>query len=188
MAFPGWRPYTRRLHSARMSRCRIPPHMSATWAFWWASRERRLIGQRVLNTGLCPDVTSIRRHRVREPAPTSSCRTMSRMPTRHRDGLRWGDFHLHDSVDSIVQYNFGHDSSAVPRSLPFIVRLGEQRFSYNVCSNDGQKDSLSYRARWLLAVVRLTVCRSTTTPSTGRAISAPYAIYSGTNYNSFGTT
>ena len=62
-----------------------------------------------------------------------------------------GSFGLEDARDSIVQYNYGHDSmgycighfAGAGQSVNNVIR-------YNVCSNNGQKDLLSYQGELVL--------------------------------------
>jgi hypothetical protein len=63
-----------------------------------------------------------------------------------------GDFDLEDSIDSMVQYNYGHDSAGYCLShFPGSYTTPTNNvFRYNVCSNNGQVSSLSYQGELIL--------------------------------------
>ena len=73
----------------------------------------------------------------------------NKTPVTAYDG---GDFDLEDSVNSVVQYNYGHDSSGYCLAhFPSSYSTSANNvFRYNICSNNGQTSSLSYQGELVL--------------------------------------
>ncbi|MGA8344631.1 MAG: hypothetical protein WB781_22065 [Candidatus Sulfotelmatobacter sp.] len=145
------------------------------------------------NTGLCPHQTA---------TDAIGCVTCANFIMQNNESYAnqadepydGGGFALDtNALDSIVQYNYGHDSMGYcigHFAGPAVASLNNV-IRYNVCSNDGQKDSLSYQGEIVVSggsFDGVQIYNNTfywNPVGDGPAIYAPNALYSGTNPNFF---
>lgn len=107
-----------------------------------------------------------------------------------------GDFDLEDSVNSVVQYNYGHDSGGyclAHFTAAYSSTPANNVFRYNICSNNGQMSSLSYQGELVLnagnnAYNGVQIYNNTfywNPAGGGPVVSMEYASYTGANPNFF---
>lgn len=150
----------------------------------------------VHDTGLCPDCPGpgsatvgiglvICRHAIMQS--NESYANQTHLPY---DG---GAFGLEDAIDSIVQYNYGHDSMGycIGHFAGPPLETVNNTIRYNVCSNNGQNGLLSYQGEMTLGIVSggnsfngAQIYNNTffwNPPVNAPAIHAPSAVFGGTN-------
>ena len=150
----------------------------------------------VHDTGLCPDC----------PGPGSATVGIGLVVCRHAimqnnesyanqthlpyDG---GAFGLEDAIDSVVQYNYGHDSMGycIGHFAGPPLATVNNTFRYNICSNNGQNSLLSYQGEMSIGVVTggdslngVQIYNNTfdwNPPTDGPVIYASNAVFTGAN-------